>query len=54
VLARFSLDSGNSTASNTNRLLRGFSFRLGSDGQRSDANPGTIFVLPRGTVDEIR
>jgi AraC family transcriptional regulator len=54
VLARFSLDGGNSTASNTNRLLRGFSFRLGSDGQRSDANPGTIFVLPRGTVDEIR
>jgi catalase len=36
VLARFSLDGGNTTAANTKLLLRGFSFRLGGDGQRSE------------------
>jgi catalase len=36
VLARFSLDGGHPAAANTNLLLRGFSFRLGGDGQRSE------------------
>lgn len=37
VLARFSVDGGNSdVADNDKRLLRGFSFRLGGDRRRSD------------------
>jgi catalase len=36
VLARFALDGCDPSAANPNLMLRGFSFRLGSDGQRSE------------------
>ncbi len=37
VLARFSVEGGNSRVANTdNHLMRGFSFRLGNDGYHSD------------------
>jgi catalase len=36
VLARFSLDRGNPAGANTSSSLFGFSFRLGSDDQRSE------------------
>lgn len=36
VLARFSLDCSDQNGADANRVLRGFSFRLGSDDQHSD------------------
>ena len=53
MLARFSLDGGNSTAANTNRLLRGFSFRLGSDGQRSEIITQSAPVHFARTLDQM-
>jgi catalase len=52
VLARFALD-GNPTAANTNRLLRGFSFRLGSDGQRSEVFTQSAPVHFARTLDQM-
>jgi len=36
VLARFSVDCGDPSAADASRIQRGFSFRLGSNGHRSD------------------
>jgi catalase len=52
VLARFSLD-GTPTAANTNLLLRGFNFRLGSDGQRSDIFTQSAPIHFAGTLDQM-
>lgn len=53
MLARFSLDGGCPTAANTDLLLRGFSFRLGSDGQRSDIFTQSAPVHFARTVDQM-
>lgn len=52
MLARFSLD-GTPTAANANLLLRGFSFRLGSDGQRSDIFTHSAPVHFAGKLDQM-
>jgi len=53
VLARFSLDGGNPTAANTDLLLRGFSFRLGSEGQRSEIFTQSAPVHFARTLDQM-
>ena len=53
MLARFSLDSGDPTAANIDPLLRGFSFRLGSDGQRSDIFTQSAPVHFARTLDQM-
>src|SRR5437660_4923684 len=53
VLARFALDGGNPMAANMNRLLRGFSFRLGSDGQRSEIFTQSAPVHFARTLDQM-
>jgi catalase len=53
VLARFALDGGNPTAANTDLLLRGFSFRLGSEGQRSDIFTQSAPVHFARTLDQM-
>ena len=53
MLARFSLDVGYPTAANTNLLLRGFNFRLGSDGQRSDLFTQSAPVHFASTLDQM-
>jgi catalase len=53
VLARFSLDSGDPAAANTDHMLRGFSFRLGSDGQRSDIFTQSAPVHFASTLDQM-
>jgi catalase len=53
VLARFALDGGNPTAANTELLLRGFSFRLGSEGQRSDIFTQSAPVHFARTLDQM-
>jgi catalase len=53
VLARFSLDGGHPTSVNTNVLLRGFSFRLGGDGQRSDIFTQSAPVHVARTLDQM-
>jgi catalase len=53
VLARFSLDSGNPTAANTNLVLRGFSFRLGRAGQRSELFTQSAPVHFARTLDQM-
>lgn len=52
MLARFSLD-GNPRAADTNLLLRGFSFRLGSDGQRSEIFTQSAPVHLARTLDQM-
>jgi catalase len=52
VLARFSLD-GIPTAANSDLLLRGFSFRLGSDGQRSEIFTQSAPVHFARTLDQM-
>jgi catalase len=54
VLARFSLYGGNSTAANANGLLRGFSFRLGSDGQRSEIFTQSAPIHFARTLDQMQ
>jgi catalase len=53
VLARFSLDCGDPLAADTNRLLRGFSFRLGSDGQRSEIFTQSAPIHFARTLDQM-
>ena len=53
MLARFSLDGGNPTAANTDLLLRGFSFRLGSDGRRSEIFTQSAPVHFARTLDQM-
>jgi catalase len=53
VLARFSLDDGNPAATSTELLMRGFSFRLGSDGQRSDIFTQSAPVHFARTLDQM-
>jgi catalase len=53
VLARFSLDGGNPVAANTGPSLRGFSFRLGSDGQRSDIFTQSVPIHFARTLDQM-
>ena len=53
MLARFSLDGGNPTTANTDLLLRGFSFRLGSDGQRSEIFTQSAPVHFARTLDQM-
>jgi catalase len=55
VLARFAIDGDNRKAANTNkRLLRGFSFRLGSDGQRSEILAQSAPVHFARTLDQMQ
>ena len=53
MLARFSLDCGDPLAADTNRLLRGFSFRLGSDGQRSEIFTQSAPIHFARTLDQM-
>ncbi|MBR0831220.1 catalase [Bradyrhizobium manausense] len=53
VLARFALDGGDPIAANTNLSLRGFSFRLGSNGQRSDVFTQSAPVHFARTLDQM-
>jgi catalase len=53
VLARFALDGGNPAAASTDLLLRGFSFRLGSDGQRSEIFTQSAPVHFARTLDQM-
>jgi catalase len=54
VLARFAVGGGNPKVADTNnRLLRGFSFRLGSDGQRSDILTQSAPVHFARTLDQM-
>src|SRR5215475_6917012 len=54
VLARFSVDGGNPKVANINNcVLRGFSFRLGSDGQRSDIFTQSAPVHFARTLDQM-
>ena len=53
VLARFALDGGNPATANTDHMLRGFSFRLGSDGQRSDIFTQSAPVHFARTLDQM-
>ena len=53
VLARFSLDGGNTTASTTNLSLRGFCFRLGSDGHRSELFTQSAPIHFARTLDQM-
>ena len=52
VLARFSLDGCDPEATDTN-LVRGFSFRLGSDGQRSEILAQSAPVHFARTLDQM-
>ena len=52
MLARFALD-GDPTAANTSLMLRGFSFRLGSDGQRSEIFTQSAPVHFARTLDQM-
>lgn len=55
VLARFAIDGGSRTAADTNRhLLRGFSFRLGSDDQRSEILTQSAPVHFARTIDQMQ
>jgi catalase len=54
VVARFSVDGGNPNETSVRRLpLRGFSFRLGSDGQRSDIFAQSAPVHFARTLDQM-
>ena len=53
MLARFALDGGNPTAANTSLPLRGFSFRLGSDGECSDIFTQSAPVHFARTLDQM-
>ena len=53
MLARFSLDDGNPAATSTELLMRGFSFRLGSDGQHSDIFTQSAPVHFARTLDQM-
>jgi catalase len=53
VLARFSLDDGNPAVANTNCLLRGFSFRLGGAGQRSDILTQSVPIHFARSIDQM-
>jgi catalase len=54
VLARFSVSGGNPRVADTgNPVLRGFSFRLGSDGQRSDILTQSAPVHFARTLDQM-
>ena len=53
VLARFSLNGGNPRAADTDLMLRGFSFRLGSDGHRSEIFTQSAPVHFARTLDQM-
>lgn len=53
MLARFALDGGDPAAANTNVMLRGFSFRLGCDGQRSEIFTQSAPVHFARTLDQM-